>query len=183
VLDPAKAPAVERWFRANDPAKAAMLHVTASPNIIQGGYRLNVFPSDAKATLDVRTLPDDDPAQVLEMIRTVVNDPSITVAYAQRDVRPAGSSRLDTVAFRAIESAVTTHYKTTTVPTLMNGATDSAYLRGKGVQCYGMGPAIDAEDGPKGFGSHSDQERILESELHRFVRFTWDIVNELARAR
>jgi acetylornithine deacetylase/succinyl-diaminopimelate desuccinylase-like protein len=183
VLDPAKAPAVERWFRANDPAKAAMLHVTASPNIIQGGYRLNVIPSDAKATLDVRTLPDDDPAQVLEMIRTVVNDPSITVAYAQRDVRPAGSSRLDTVAFRAIESAVTTHYKTTTVPTLMNGATDSAYLRGKGVQCYGMGPAIDAEDGPKGFGSHSDQERILESELHRFVRFTWDIVNELARAR
>jgi acetylornithine deacetylase/succinyl-diaminopimelate desuccinylase-like protein len=183
VLDPAKAPAVERWFRANDPAKAAVLHVTASPNIIDGGYRLNVIPSEAKATLDVRTLPDDDPAQVLEMIRTVVNDPAITVAYAPRDVRPPGVSRLDTEAFRAIESAVTKHYATTTVPTLMNGATDSSYLRGKGVQCYGIGPAIDAEDGPKGFGSHSDQERLLESELHRFVRFNWDIVHQLARTR
>jgi hypothetical protein len=31
--------------------------------------------------------------------------------------------------------------------------------------------------------NHSDQERILESELHRFVRFRYDVVVELARAR
>ena len=36
---------------------------------------------------------------------------------------------------------------------------------------------------PKGFGAHSDQERILESELHRFVRFQYDVVVELAGAR
>jgi hypothetical protein len=30
---------------------------------------------------------------------------------------------------------------------------------------------------------HSDKERILEAELHRFVRFSWDVVVELARAR
>ena len=51
-----------------------------------------------------------------------------------------------------------------------------AQLRAKGMQCFGIGPAIDIEDGPKGFGAHSDQERLLESELHRFVRFNWDIV-------
>jgi hypothetical protein len=48
------------------------------------------------------------------------------------------------------------------------------------MQCYGIGPATDVEDGPKGFGAHSDQERILETELHRFVRFHWDIVVNLA---
>ena len=48
---------------------------------------------------------------------------------------------------------------------------------------YGIGPALDTEDGPKGFGAHSDQERILESELHRFVRFQYDVVIELARAK
>jgi hypothetical protein len=52
-----------------------------------------------------------------------------------------------------------------------------AFLRQKGMQCYGIGPALDSEDGPKGFGAHSDQERILESELYRFVRFTWDAVS------
>jgi hypothetical protein len=51
------------------------------------------------------------------------------------------------------------------------------------MQCYGIGPALDVEDGPKGFGAHSDQERILESELHRFVRFAFDAVRELARTK
>ena len=90
---------------------------------------------------------------------------------------------LDTEAFRVMEAAVTRHYATTTLPMMNTGATDMAFLRAKGVQCYGVGSAIDEEDGPKGFGSHSDQERILESELYRFVRFKWDVVKELAARR
>jgi len=39
------------------------------------------------------------------------------------------------------------------------------------------------EQAAKGFGAHSDQERLLEEELHRFVRFSWDAVVNLARAR
>ena len=77
---------------------------------------------------------------------------------------------------------MTKHYATTTLPTMSTGATDMSFLRAKGIQCYGIGPATDVEDGPKGFGAHSDQERILESELHRFVRFHWEIVVNLARA-
>jgi hypothetical protein len=51
------------------------------------------------------------------------------------------------------------------------------------MQCYGIGPALDVEDGPKGFGAHSDQERILESEFYRFLRFNYDVVVDIARAR
>ncbi|MEO7156187.1 MAG: M20/M25/M40 family metallo-hydrolase [Vicinamibacterales bacterium] len=69
------------------------------------------------------------------------------------------------------------------LPTMGTGATDMAQIRSKGIQCYGIGPALDSEDSGKGFGAHSDQERILESELHRFVRFQYDVVLELARAR
>ena len=63
------------------------------------------------------------------------------------------------------------------------GATDMAYLRAQGMQCYGIGPALDQEDGQKGFSAHSDQERILVDELHRFVRFQYDVVMDLARAK
>jgi acetylornithine deacetylase/succinyl-diaminopimelate desuccinylase-like protein len=82
-----------------------------------------------------------------------------------------------------LEKAVTKHYDATTLPTMSTGATDMSYLRRKGMQCFGVGPAVDFEDGPKGFGAHSDQERILESELHRFVRFYWDAVVDLAGSR
>jgi acetylornithine deacetylase/succinyl-diaminopimelate desuccinylase-like protein len=178
--NPRRVAAADDYFVAHEPRHAAMLRTSISPTIIQGGYRLNVIPSEAKASLDVRLLRDEDPERFLEMVRGVIKDPSVQVAYAARDVRPPGSARLDSEAFKVLESAVSTHYQAVTLPSQSTGATDMAYLRAKGVQCYGIGPAIDMEDGPKGFGAHSDQERILESELHRFVRFHWDVVVGLA---
>jgi acetylornithine deacetylase/succinyl-diaminopimelate desuccinylase-like protein len=155
-----------------------------SPNIIQGGYRINVIPSEAKATLDVRMHPDDSTDAFLDAISRVVNDPAIEVAWAKRDVRPGGrTANLDSDEFKTIEAVIKKHYEVVALPTMSTGATDMAYLRAKGVQCFGIGPATDVEDGPKGFGAHSDQERILESELHRFVRYHYDLVAELARVR
>jgi acetylornithine deacetylase/succinyl-diaminopimelate desuccinylase-like protein len=182
--DAAKVSASDEYFVANEARHAAMIRTSVSPNIVQGGYRVNVIPSEAKATLDVRMLPGEDTAAFLTTIRNVIADTSIDVSYARRDVRPTTAiTPLSSEAFRAIESNVTKHYQAVTLPTMSTGATDMAYLRAKGVQCYGIGPATDVEDGPKGFGAHSDQERILESELHRFVRFQWDVVNQLAAAR
>jgi acetylornithine deacetylase/succinyl-diaminopimelate desuccinylase-like protein len=171
------------YFAANEPRHASMLRTSVSPNIVQAGYRVNVIPSEAKATLDVRMTPDQDPQQFLEEIKKIVADPAVEARFTARDVRPGGFARLDTEAFKVLQAQVTKHYQATTLPTMSTGATDMAYLRAKGVQCYGIGPALDIEDGPKGFGAHSDQERILESELHRFVRFHYDVVADLARAK
>ncbi len=186
VLDPgspAAAAAVE-YFAAREPGRASMLRSSISPTMIQGGYRVNVIPSEARATLDVRLLPDEDPAAFLDALRRVVDDPQVQVAWAARDVRPAApASALGSEAYQVLQSAVARHYDTAVLPTMSTGATDMAYLRDKGMLCYGIGPATDADEGQKGFGAHSDQERILESELHRFVRFTWDLANDLARAK
>jgi acetylornithine deacetylase/succinyl-diaminopimelate desuccinylase-like protein len=182
--DPAKVRAADEYFQANEARHAAMIRTSISPNIVQGGYRVNVIPSEAKATLDVRMLPGEDTAAFITTVRNVIGDTAITVAYAARDVRPTTAiAPLTSEAFRALERAVTKHYQSVTLPTMSTGATDMAYLRAKGMQCYGIGPATDIEDGPKGFAAHSDQERILEAELHRFVRFKWDVVNEIAAAR
>ena len=184
VLDPKTAAAADEYFRKHEPRHASMLRTSISPNIIQAGYRVNVIPSEAIATLDVRGLQDEDMPAFLDQIRKVINDPTVEVRLAKRDTRPPGvGARIDSEAFKIIESGVRQHYKAPTLPTMSTGATDMAYLRSKGMQCYGVGPALDIEDGPKGFGAHSDQERILESELHRFVRFYWDVVNQLARSR
>jgi acetylornithine deacetylase/succinyl-diaminopimelate desuccinylase-like protein len=179
----------DAWLRANEPRHASMLRTSISPNIIQGGYRNNVIPSEAKVTLDVRMTPDENPERFLAQLKKVVNDPAVEAVFngwpptLTGKTRNGGESRIDNEPFRIIEQAITRHYQTTTLPTMSTGATDMAFLREKGMQCYGVGPATDIEDGPKGFGAHSDQERILEAELYRFVRFHWDIVVNLAGRR
>ena len=75
------------------------------------------------------------------------------------------------------------HYSVVTLPTMSTGTSDRAQLKAKGIPAYGLGPAVDAEDAPAGFGSHSDQERVLQAEFHRFVRLHWDVVVALAAAK
>jgi acetylornithine deacetylase/succinyl-diaminopimelate desuccinylase-like protein len=184
VANPEMTSAIQEYFAVNEPRHHSMLRTSISPNIIKGGYQVNVIPSEAEATLDVRALPDENLENLLAEIRKVINDPAVTVAKSERNTRPvARPSRIDSEAFRVLESAVKHHYDTVTLPTMSTGATDMAYLRAKGVECYGVGPMTDSEDGPKGFGAHSDQERILEESLHKFVRFHWDIVVNMAKAQ
>lgn len=181
--DPAVRNRADDHFRAEEPRHASMIRSSISPTIIEGGYRVNVIPSEARAILDTRLEPTEDPEAFLELVSEVIDDPAIEVDWAPRNVRPAGTSSLDTEAFRVLEANIDEHYGSVTLPTMSTGATDMAYLRARGIQCYGIGPAIDIEDGPKGFGAHSDRERILESELYRFARFHYDIVTDIAGSR
>ena len=148
-----------------------------------GGYRNNVIPSEARATLDVRMRPGEDPDAIRAEIVRLIDDDQIDVVFNGFGERPPGLiSPVDDAAFVAIERAIREHYGAPVVPMMSTGATDMAFLRAKGMRCFGIGPATDQEDGPLGYGAHSDQERILESELYRFVHFTYDVVVDLAGA-
>lgn len=184
--DPKVSGPAQQYLRKNEPRHWSMLRTSLSPTIIQGGYRSNVIPSEATANIDVRQAPDEDPEKFLELVRQVINDANVDVSYANAATanRPSTpTAKLDSEAFTVLEQTMKKHYQSITLPTMSTGATDMSYLRRKGMQCYGIGPAIDVEDGPKGFGAHSDQERILERELYRFVRFHFDAVVELAGTR
>lgn len=182
--DPKVARAADDWLFENEPRHSSMLRTSVSPNIFQGGYRSNIIPSEAKATLDVRMVPDEDKAAFLEQVKRIVNDPAVDVHFNNAASRPAPAvARLDSELFQTVEKAVTTVYSAPTLPSMSTGATDMSQVRVKGTQCVGIGSAIDVEDQVKGFGMHSDQERLLESELYRFVRFNWEIVTALARSR
>ena len=185
VLNPdpkVSGPAAE-WMLEHEPQHWSMLHTSLVPTIVGGGYRYNVIPSESKATIDVRLHPDEDQNAFLDTVRKVINDPEVEVRWARDRYRPAGTSSLTTEAFAAIERQVKAHYNADVLPTMSTGASDMAQIRSKGINCYGIGPALDTEDGPKGFGAHSDQERILEAELHRFVRFQIDVVMALAESK
>lgn len=181
ILNPQSAEGQEAlaYFRREEPATAAILSSTVSPTLVEAGYRINVIPSETSATLDTRLLPGEDDAAFLAAVTAVVDDPLVEVAWVPRDNARGASSALGTEAYRTIERVYGAAYGAPVLPLTGTGATDSRFLRAKGMQCYGLGPAIDSEDAPLGFGAHSDQERILESELYRFVSTYYDIVTAL----
>ena len=65
--------------------------------------------AEAKATLDVRMTPNEDPERFLEALRKVVDDPAVEAQYTQRDVRPNGFSRLGNEAYAANSVWVNDH--------------------------------------------------------------------------
>lgn len=180
--DQVAAAAAHDAFQKNEPRYASMLHTSISPTIIAGGYRSNVIPSEAKATLDVRMMPEEDPAAFLAAVQGVINNPAVTARYTSNTSRPVPPpARLDSEAFKVIQSAVARNYDSVAIPMMGTGATDMAQIRNKGAQCFGIGPASDLEDAAKGYAAHSDQERVLEAEIYRFVKFSYEIVYDLAR--
>jgi len=184
LFDPAKAPKVRQYLAEYDPSDYSMLHTSISPNIIAGGFQVNVIPSTAEATLDIRALPDENMPGFYDLMRKVINDPAVRVVPNNRNARPAGApSRIDSDIYHAIEAANRKVYNVPTIPQMSTGATDMSILRSKGMQCYGVGPASDVEDAAKGFGAHSDQERLLEDSLNKYYQFQWEFLSQVARSR
>ena len=184
LFDPQKSAAAREYLAENEPGHYSMLHTSISPNIITGGFQVNVIPSEATATLDIRALPDEDMPKFFELMKKVINDPAVEIIPNASNHRPpAAPSRIDGEAFKAIEAADRKVYNTVTLPQMSTGATDMSFLRSKGVQCFGIGPMVDEEDAPKGFGAHSDQERLLEEGLYKFLQFNWEVANALAASK
>ncbi|HXJ41279.1 MAG TPA: M20/M25/M40 family metallo-hydrolase [Bryobacteraceae bacterium] len=184
LLDPAKSDTSQAYLRKNEPNRYSMLRTSVVPTIIKGGFRVNVIPSEAEATLDVRALPDEDMAKFYDEMRKVIGDPAVKIEAIPGNMRPAGKpSRLDTDLFRALEATAKKMYPGVTVlPTMSTGASDMAQLRAAGIPSYGIGPANLESDSLK-YGAHSDVERLAEASLYRFVEFVWSAVTDVAGSK
>jgi acetylornithine deacetylase/succinyl-diaminopimelate desuccinylase-like protein len=145
---------------------------------------MNVIPSEAEATIDIRALPDEDVPAFFEEMRKVVSDPAVKIEPLNAGARTATPpSRIDTEMFRSIEAAASRLYPgSATLPTMLTGATDMAQLRAKGMQSYGLGPALNDQDRTN-YGAHSDVERIPIDQLQDFVRFVYEVVVPVAASK
>jgi acetylornithine deacetylase/succinyl-diaminopimelate desuccinylase-like protein len=184
LLDPQRAPAIQRYLAQNEPGRYSMLRTSVVPTILKAGIGANVIPSEAEATFDIRALPDEDMTKFFEEMKRVIGDPAVRIEPITTNLRPvAPPSRLDSEMYRALEQVSQRMYPGATVlPTMSTGATDMAQLRAKGIQSYGIGPAS-TESENANYGAHSDVERMEESSLYRFVEFTWNAALEVAGAR
>lgn len=180
--DPTNTEMVQEKIRAQNGTYNSMLRTSIVPTIIKGGFRSNVIPGDAEATLDVRAVPDEDIDALASALRKLINDPAVEVIPPPARGRPANPpSGLGTDMFRALERAQAKLFPgIVTLPLMLTGATDSAQLRAKGVQAYGLGSV----GGDRERASiHGNDERISVEGLGKFVEFIYWAVIDVAASK
>ena len=176
--DPVVGKMAQETLRRTNVYYNSMLRTSISPNIIQGGFRFNVVPAEAEATLDVRALPDENLAAFMDELRRVIDDPAVELSLAQSFWPATPPSPLDSDMFRALEKAQADVFPgVVTLPVMLTGATDSASLRAKGVPSYGIGPVVTEEDGMR---MHGNDERLSVEGLGKFVEFLYRAVVEVS---
>ena len=180
LLDPQRAQSVQPYLAQHEPELYSMLRTSVVPTMLKAGVGANVIPSEAEATLDIRAMPGEDMDVFFAEMKKVIDDPAVKIVPITATRPEAPPSKLDTEMYRTLETVSIRMYPGSTVlPTMSTGASDMAQLRAKGIQSYGIGPAVTEEDRVQ-YGAHSDVERLSEAALYRFVEFTWNVVAEVA---
>jgi len=165
----ATAQAAAAQVKMHDPELDDMLHTTVSPTP----------GSNVESVLDVRRMPIAETREdVLARFRQIVNDNSVEIAFAPGPPMPTtqASSRM-TALYTAMERAIARIYPRDAVvaPFLSRGATDSGFLRSRGMPVYGV-PLFLREPGETRV--RAIDERITPKALDDGVELLWQIVLE-----
>ncbi len=115
----------------------ATLRNTASPTMLRAGYKENVIPSSAEATIDARFLPGREEA-LLATIDDLIGD-GVEREFVVHDI--AVETTFDGPLVDAMAAAL--HAEDAyarPVPYLMSGGTDAKSFSTLGIRCFGFSP-------------------------------------------
>jgi acetylornithine deacetylase/succinyl-diaminopimelate desuccinylase-like protein len=164
-----------------DPALAASLRTTCVATQIEGGTRANALPAEARATVNCRILPDETPEQLHARLVEILDDPGIEVRPTE-EFGHAVPSPLEGPGPDAIREVTNEMWPgIPLIPFMSRGATDSRYLRARGMAAYGINPIAIAEADAR--RAHGIDERIPAASLRPAVEFLYRVVLEIAAAR
>ncbi len=161
---------------------SSMLRNSVAPTMLSAGIRSNVVPSEARANLNIRLLPGESIEPLVEQFKKLVNDPQVRF-QVEPALRPsAPPSSIETDLYRTIERVSPTVFPGAVVlPFLSPGATDSAQLRLRRVEAYGLLPFPLTEEDERRM--HADDERIPLEAFRRGIAYLYRVVEEFAAAK
>jgi acetylornithine deacetylase/succinyl-diaminopimelate desuccinylase-like protein len=161
-----------------DPALAASLRTTCVATQISGGTRANALPAEARATVNCRILPDETPEQLQARLVEILDDPGVEVRPTE-EFGHGVPSPLEGPGPQAIRDIVHEMWPgIPVIPFMSRGATDSRYLRARGMAAYGINPIAIAEADAR--RAHGIDERIPAASLRPAVEFLHRLVLEIA---
>jgi acetylornithine deacetylase/succinyl-diaminopimelate desuccinylase-like protein len=165
---------------------------TFAPVFLKAGFRGNVIPGSAEATLNLRIIPGTDLQKFIADISKALDDPRVEVSLPSGDT-PEGQrvrrflklasnlppSSKDTDLYRALEAGAHTVWPGAPVtPYLFQAGTDAIAWRSRGVPVYGIYPyPITAEDLTR---MHGNDERVPIDSLEQGTEMIYKTLLEVA---
>ena len=161
----------------SNPIYNALVRDTLSLTVLQGGSKVNVIPSESTAMLDCRLIPGSSKEDFVGELRKRLGDGIEVEVISESVCLPP--SPFDTALFRAIDRyAGQNSPGCPVVPLLLSGATDSRFLREKGIIAYDFCPFRLTEK--ELMRVHGNNERIAVENLRFGMKSMLEIVKEIA---
>ena len=164
----------------------AIMRDTIAPVLLKAGFRSNVIPGSATATINMRTIPGTTPEDAISEIKAALNDPEIEVTLppASNPAAPARAasrtkpSSTDTPLFAALTNGANKVWPNAPVTTyLFQAGTDAAAWRSRGVPVYGIYPYPITNDDLSRM--HGNDERISVKSLDEGTEMIYQALLEV----
>jgi acetylornithine deacetylase/succinyl-diaminopimelate desuccinylase-like protein len=170
----------------------AIMRTTIAPVFLNAGFRGNVIPGSAQATINFRTIPGTDSRELISEIQSVVNDPRVEVGLPPSNT-PEGArlaqymkiastikpSTKDSELYRDLEKHSHDVWPGVPVTTyLFQAGTDAFPWRSRGIPVYGVYPyPITADDLSR---MHGNDERVPVKSLEEGTKWIYETLVEVA---
>jgi acetylornithine deacetylase/succinyl-diaminopimelate desuccinylase-like protein len=160
------------------PLYNALLRTTCVVTQVNAGHAENALPQSAKAVVNCRILPHDDPAEVDATLKKVLGGERLTMVASNPPLRsPASPLRPDVTG--VIEKLTEQMWPgVPVIPAMSTGATDSRFMRNAGIPMYGVS-GIFSE--PSDARAHGLDERVAIPRLYDGREFMYRMVKALSQ--
>jgi acetylornithine deacetylase/succinyl-diaminopimelate desuccinylase-like protein len=170
----------------NMPYYNSLLRTTCVATMLTGGHAPNALPQMARATVNCRIFPGEDPQEVRFTLERVVHDAKLTVTFVDEKTSDGQSIPVLTVPPSPPLPELVTAYTDSlaafwpglpVVPTMSTGASDGKYLRVAGIPTFGIACMFfDMEDDR----SHGKDERVGVQDFYDGLGFSYRFMKTLS---
>jgi acetylornithine deacetylase/succinyl-diaminopimelate desuccinylase-like protein len=171
---------------SENPFYNAILRTTCVATMLSGGHAPNALPQTARANVNCRILPGEDPKDIRQTLIRVVDDPRIQVDFVEQrdadgDVTPpvrVPPSPLRPEVMKAVESSAASVWGTLPIlPVMDTGASDGRFLRAAGMPTYGIAGVFLDLDNRR---AHGQDERVRVQDFYDGLEFNYKLMQTLA---
>jgi len=164
----------------------ALLRTTCVATMLTGGHAANALPQMARANVNCRIFPGENPDDIRKTLERVVADPKVAVTDVALNAADGSVVRLVTVPpspllpelTQAMEKTVHEMWgKVPVIATMSTGATDGRITRTAGIPTYGISCMFFQMNDNR---AHGKDERVGVQDFYDGVDFSWNLIHQLS---